>query len=34
LKGVRKRKTARPRFGCDVMALKMRLVKAEGRLDH
>ena len=34
LKGVRKRKKAQPRFGCDVMAFKMRLVKTKGQLDH
>jgi hypothetical protein len=34
LRGVRKRKQAQPRFGCDVMAFKMRLVKAKGQLDR
>jgi hypothetical protein len=34
LKGVRKRKKAQPRLQCDVMAFKLRLVKAKGQLDR
>jgi len=34
LKGVRKRKRARRGFECDVMALKLRLVKTRETSDH
>jgi hypothetical protein len=34
LKGVRKRKKVHRHFGCDVMALKIQLVRAKGQLDH
>jgi hypothetical protein len=34
LKGLRKRKKAQPRFQCDVVALKMRILKTKGRLDR
>jgi hypothetical protein len=34
LKGVRKRKRARREFECEVMALKMRLVKIKGGDGH
>jgi len=34
LKGVRKRKRARRGFECEVMALKMRLVKIKGGDGH
>jgi hypothetical protein len=34
LKDVRRRQKAQPRFGCDVMTFKMRLVKTKGHLEH
>ena len=34
LKGVRKRKYAQRRFGRDVLAFKMRLVKTKVQLDY